>query len=58
MILDVIILYPKLVIGMRFKDGTQATKAIKEHVIEDGRNIQCRRVTKNQMEAYCNKLAN
>lgn len=44
----------KLVIGMRFEDGLEARSTIKQNVIEDGRGIRFRRVTRTQMEAYCN----
>lgn len=44
----------KLALRMRFEDGIQCRDAIKENAIEDGRGIHFRRVSKEQLEAYCN----
>ncbi|XP_057779015.1 uncharacterized protein LOC130997639 [Salvia miltiorrhiza] len=38
---------------MKFQDGYQAREALKTNAIENGWQIHFKRVTKNQMEAYC-----
>ncbi|XP_057793597.1 uncharacterized protein LOC131010184 [Salvia miltiorrhiza] len=43
----------RITIGMKFQDGYQAREALKTNAIENGWQIHFKRVTKNQMEAYC-----